>query len=240
MARLTGVLQDRAIEALRKRIAQLENIQGGPGVVVHRTPGGIAIHAKPAPAARVVKADVSGDSKVLAFTHAVQDTDTYDRATDRKPVEFQIVTDVRYNADTHKLLYRARTIKAVGLVSVSGEGAEIEILEFEPCGEALPTYTYTITVIGLYDNDVLVINAGGQTLRLIYDLATEHLINADHQASTYDTLGTLTGAASAIVSAIGAWLPDVDASADGAIVTISGPITSIVVDDASYIVAQVG
>jgi hypothetical protein len=126
-------IQARAIQALERRLRQLENIQGGPGVTVHRTPGGIAIHAKPAPAAPVMKADVSGDSKVLAFTHAVQDTDTYDRAVDRKPVEFQVITDIRYNAETHKLLYRARTIVAVGLLSVSAEGAEIEILEFEPC-----------------------------------------------------------------------------------------------------------
>ena len=122
-----------AIAALKRRIEQLENIQGGAGVKVHRGPGGIIIAASPVKATSPSKRDVTGDAIVLDQTQGIRDTDTYDRATDKKPVEFDVVTDIKYDAETHKLTFRTRTITAVGITGVSAESDPIEVFEAEEC-----------------------------------------------------------------------------------------------------------
>lgn len=77
--------------------------------------------------------EVSGTPKTLAQTQGAQDTDTYDRETDNVPVQFEVITDIKYDPTTYKLTYRTRTIVATGIVSVSAESALVEITTAEDC-----------------------------------------------------------------------------------------------------------
>lgn len=124
---------EMAIKALQKEIASLKNIQGGPGVQVHRRPGGTMISAVVAAPQPAVKKDVAGEPKALGSMPATADTDTYDRQTDKKPVQFDVVTDMQYDETTHKMSYRTRTIVAVGLLSVSEESELVEVFTAEEC-----------------------------------------------------------------------------------------------------------
>jgi hypothetical protein len=115
------------------------NVTGGPGVTILKDPGGTGIYVQPSGEGEgATGLEVQGDPVVLAQTQGTEDTDDYDREEDGKPVEFQVLTDVKYDPTTHKLTFRTRTITATGITSVSAESALIEITTAVecPCVEA--------------------------------------------------------------------------------------------------------
>ncbi len=129
-------LEER-VEEIRREVLRLGRVTGSPGVRVRSTPGGIAIAATGGQQseARINKAaeEVSGSAKVLAAIQGTQDTDAYDRSSDNCPVQFQVITDIKYDTSTHKLTFRTRTVTATGITAVSAESALVEITTAEAC-----------------------------------------------------------------------------------------------------------
>lgn len=113
------------LEQLERALAAVQ-IMTGPGLECRKLPTGMTLSAISSP-------EVSGTPEALDETQGTQDTDTYDRKTDKVPVEFEVITDIQYDPSSHELSYRTRTITAVGLVSVSAESALTLITEAVPC-----------------------------------------------------------------------------------------------------------
>lgn len=85
---------------------------------------------------RAVIPDYSGGTvKQLGFIQGTQDTDTWDRDSENVPLEVQVVTDAKYDATTHKITVRTRTLsfdRGGNLTGVSAESDLVEITEAVP------------------------------------------------------------------------------------------------------------
>lgn len=126
--RLSAATIKQIVEALKAQ----SKIVGGPGIVVTNNAAGVTISLVQRPNTGVSKPEVSGEAKPLNTTQGELDTDTYDRAADKVPVKFKVVTDIQYDTTTHKLNMAYREIVATGIVSISEEPEWVEITEAQP------------------------------------------------------------------------------------------------------------
>lgn len=107
------------LDQLERALAAAQLV-AGPGLECRKLPTGMTLAAISSP-------EVTGTAVELDQTQGTEDTDTYDRETDKVPVQFDVITDIKYDASTHYITYRTRTITAVGITSVSAESALVNV-----------------------------------------------------------------------------------------------------------------
>lgn len=111
----------------------LSNIAVGPGLEKKQTDTGVSFWLiNTQPTTKTTK-PLSGDPKQLSHVQGTQDTDTYDRDTDKAPVSFTDITEIKYDETTHQLIFRYRTIVADGIKSVSAESDPVIITTTVGC-----------------------------------------------------------------------------------------------------------
>lgn len=126
---------NRLVEAINQAL----NLQGGPGIEVRKTIGGISVGLLNTRQNIPLERCSGGTLKELDHNPESQDTDTWIRDTDQGPVKFLVLTKVNYSLTTHQLTYRGRWIqtdKCGRLVEIGPESENILITEAKPCVEA--------------------------------------------------------------------------------------------------------
>lgn len=131
------------LQALARAANRVENITGGPGVEVHKTPGGIGIAVlkrkseRSAPGESEPEDCTGGDLQTLSFVVGTKDEDTWDRANGKR-LSMSVLTDVGWDAVNGKIVGRIRSLsfdKCGKLSTVGAEGDWINLVSTESCSE---------------------------------------------------------------------------------------------------------
>lgn len=120
-------LQAQTVIDLIDNQERLSHVHVGPGMTMRLSSTGMAYGLTRLPEQAPTRPDVKGTPKVLNCVQGTQDTDTYDRSTDKVPVQIQVVTDIQYDATSHKLQMSYRTLTCVGVTAISAESAWVDI-----------------------------------------------------------------------------------------------------------------
>lgn len=115
-------VDDADFQALVKRVQKLEGMVAGRGISIDRTAGNFLISCTAVATEGITGTpQASGTPIELDHVQGEQDTDTWEAATDKKPVIFHALTDWGYDTSTHELYFRTRPVKMVA----GAVGAEV-------------------------------------------------------------------------------------------------------------------
>lgn len=133
-------LCNRLIDAVNRLEERLDNLHGGPGVMVNHSPKATSIHLTRPPLVSgggAGRPASSGTVKELGHVMGTQDTDTWNRETDKRPVKLWVLTDEDYNASFEGVV-RARPMLFDSngwLEEVGAEGDELQVWVTSLCPE---------------------------------------------------------------------------------------------------------
>jgi len=127
---------DDEIGDLRRRLRALENIRGGPGISIGRSPGGLVIAARPRKEPNTASAAVAEDNTggTLLVLDRTNPETAWSRSVDKCPVSW-IGNYTTWDTDEHKFVQHERTMtydRGGNLTAISAE-RQNDIVEAEVC-----------------------------------------------------------------------------------------------------------
>lgn len=145
MPRATTLENSRQhLELLQRLVVvanRAENLTAGPGVEINKAAGGAAVSIKQSrrnsqPASEPADECSGGTLVTLAASQGAEDADSWEREADDCPVQYEVLTDVRFNETNGQLTFRTRALqfdRCGRLTNVSAESAEILITTAAVC-----------------------------------------------------------------------------------------------------------